>query len=90
MAELIATGTTLTNSADFTLAAGASTTLYLKDATGATVPPECIALVQVKSGAEYFNVGQLDGVNSMRVLTAIGTFRVSRLANTSAFGVDRD
>lgn len=90
MAELIASGTTETASADFTLTAGLSTTLYLKDAGGPTVPYNSTALVQIKSGTEYFTVGQLDDKAPAQVLTAVGTFRVLRLANSSAFGVDRD
>lgn len=90
MAELIASGTTEAASADFTLTAGGSTTLYLKDAAGSAVPYNSTALVQIKSGTEYFTIGQLDDKNPAQVLTAIGTFRVLRLANSAAFGVDRD
>ena len=89
MAELIASGTTQVDSADFTLA-NASTTLYLKNASGGSVPPLSAATVQIKSGGLYFNVGILTGLEPLRVLTATGTFRVRRHVSDSSFGVDRD
>lgn len=91
MAELIATSSVQADSGDFTLVAGSSTTLYLKDAAGPTLPFGAAALVQVKSGTEYFTIGTLDDSAPAQVLTAVGTFRVRKLASsTGAFGVDRD
>lgn len=92
MAELIASSAGQADSADIALTAGASTTLYLKTAS-ATLPRDAVALVQVKSGSNYFTVGQIDAANPMQVLTAVGTFRVRKLAAAetgSSFGVDRD
>jgi hypothetical protein len=62
MAELIASGTTEADSADFTLAAGEQATLFLKDAAGATVTtPHGVAQVLIKSAdGEYFLIGKLD------------------------------
>lgn len=90
MAELIASGTTEADSADFTLTAGTSATLYLKDAAGSSVPPLSTAEVQIKSGTEYFTVGTLNIRAPAQVLTAVGTFRVRRMASAAAFGVDKD
>lgn len=90
MAELIATGTAEANSADFTLAAGDQVTLFLKDAGGPRAPQDAIAKVQIKSaGAEYFDVGQIDSNTPAKVLAAPGTYRVKRMANSAAFGVDK-
>lgn len=90
MAELIASGTTQVDSADFVLSAGSSATLFLKSAAGNSVPPLCAAYVQIKSGTEYFNIGTIDGNHPITVLTAAGTFRVRKLANIAAFGVDQN
>ena len=90
MAVLVALNVALVNSPDFTLANG-SITLYLFDAAGPTVPTTSIALVQIKSDSgEYFTVGQIDGAVPVKVLEASGTYRVSKLADTAAFGVGRD
>ena len=89
MAELIAPGTTAANSADFTLTDGQSATLYLKTA-GPAIAPASIAVIQVKSGASYFTIGQLTTGDPMQVLQAAGTFRVVRKPHTIAFGVDKD
>lgn len=90
MAELIASGTTEADSADFILTAGGSATLYLKDAAGSAVAPLSTAEVQIKSGTEYFTIGTLNIQNPAQVLTAVGTFRVRRMASATAFGVDKD
>lgn len=97
MAELIASGTTEANSADFTLAAGSSTTLYLKRTSGPGLPADAEALVQIKSGTEYFTVGRLTSAAPAQVLSATGTFRVKRMpafgahgTTPLAYGVDRD
>lgn len=88
---LIASGTTATTSSDFTLAAGESTTLFLIDAAGTDVAFASQALIQIKetnSGA-YFTIGRLDSNTPGQVLSAPGTFRVSRAASDVAFGVAR-
>ncbi len=90
MAELIASGTTESASADFTLAAGESATIFLKDAAGSAVSPLSFAEVQIKSAdAQYFTVDTLSIARPALVLTAVGTFRVLRMANSAAFGVDK-
>jgi hypothetical protein len=90
MAELIATGTAQADSADFALTDGQSTTIFLKDAAGTTVPPLCNAAVQIKSAdLEYFTVGTIDGLTPAKVLQAPGTYRVRKHASADAFGVDR-
>jgi len=90
MATLIASSTAQADSADFTLAAGASTTLYLVDASGESVDSFSNVAVQIKSGLEYFTIGSLSGARPCLVLDAIGTFRIRKFAAPVAFGVDRD
>lgn len=91
MAELIATGTAQADSADFTLAAGDSAVLYLKDAAGAQVGANSIARVQIKSAdGQYFTVGELNCREVAKVLSGAGTYRVRRLASDEAFGVDKN
>lgn len=90
MAELIASGTTTAQSADFDVEAGASASLFLKSASSQTLPYDALAIVQVKSAdATYFDVGVLTATDPMKVLQAAGTFRVSRVAASSAYGVDK-
>lgn len=91
MAELIASGTAQADSADFTLAAGETATLYLKDAAGAQVGSESIASVQIKSSdGQYFTIGELNCREVAKVLSGAGTYRVRRLASGEAFGVDKN
>lgn len=92
MAELIPSTTAQADSADFTLAAGDSATLYLKNPSGPPLPRDAVAQVQIKSGANYYTVGVLTFLSPGQVLTAIGTFRVRKLVSSfnEAFGVDRD
>ena len=89
MAELISVGTSEATSLDITLAAGASTTLYLKSAT-AQLPPAATADVQIKSGLNYYTVGQLTYARPLQVLAATGVFRVVRNPSGTAFGVDQN
>ncbi len=87
MAELLAIGTTLAASADFTLT-GESSTLFLTAA--AAQVPQCVALVEIKSAAgTYHIIGKLDEYNPAKVLTGPGTYRVSRQVCTTGVGVDR-
>lgn len=90
MAEIIASGTTQADAVDFTLAAGASANLYLKDAAGPQLPPDAVAYVQIKSGTQYFTVGELNCREPAKVLAGAGTYRVRKMASTAAFGVDKD
>lgn len=90
MAELIATGTTAADSADFELSDGESTTLFLKKATSGSVDVSAFAEVQIKdAGGAYHPVTGLSFHQPSIVLAAPGTYRVSRPASSTAFGVDR-
>jgi hypothetical protein len=89
MAELIAPITGAFDSAPFTILAGDSVTLLLKDAVGPYCPPNCVVFVQQQSsGGEWFTVGQLDTQTPAKVLLAAGTFRVSKPVSADAYGAD--
>lgn len=71
---------------DFTLAAGASTTLSLY---GSTRPFGAASVERLVAG-NYISIGLLtDGV-PLQILSATGTFRVSKGPSQNATGVDRD
>lgn len=89
MAELIAAGTTEVDSSDFTIADGESVTVFLKSGTGGRVVDGAKATVSIKSsGGHYFPVGELNHNAPAQVIQANGTFRVTRHANATSFGVD--
>lgn len=91
MAELIAAGTTDANSADIVLADGASSTVFLKSGTGAVIVTGARAAIQIKSsGGHYFTVGTLDRDAPAKAILGPGTFRIVRVANADAFGVDAE
>lgn len=86
MANIIASGTTDADSAEFTLAAGESATLFLTGASG----PGAIAQVRIKAADGSFStIGGLSKDAPARVLSGAGTYKVSRSAGTPAFGVDK-
>ena len=89
MAELIAAGTADANSADIVLADGASSTVFLKSGTGGPIVLGARATIQIKSSDNYyFTVGALDRDSPAQAIMGPGTFRVIRVANAAAFGVD--
>lgn len=91
MAELIAAGTADANSADIVLTDGGSSTVFLKSGTGGVIVEGARGVIQIKSsGGHYFTVGTLDRDNPATAILGPGTFRVVRLANASAFGVDAE
>jgi hypothetical protein len=86
MAALLATGTTAAQSADFTLA-GESSTLFL--VSTASVLPQSSCDIQIKgANLVYQTIGTLTTATPCLVLSAPGTYRVSRLAGPDV-GVDR-
>ena len=85
MAEIIASGTTTTSSAEFTLAEGATAMLSLAAPSAASV-----ADVEIKTTAGAFvPVGSLDRSAAAQLLSGPGTFRVTRRATSEAFSVDK-
>lgn len=91
MTSLIASTDAQAASADIVLTAGQNTSLYLTGSVSGTyVDSAALAFIQIKSGSQYYTIGQLDALNPAKVLSAIGTFRVLKQACAAAFGVDRD
>lgn len=91
MAEILAPTTAAANSLDQVIAAGTSLTMLLKPATGAAPLSQLSASVTISSktsGGDYLPVASLTPGNPSVVLTAVGTFRVSKAASTVAYGVD--
>lgn len=87
MANIIASGTTAADSAEFTLAAGDSTVLLL---TG-TPASDARAVVRIKAADGTFHrAGELTGQYPAQSLTGAGTYKVSKVASSSAYGVDRN
>lgn len=73
----------LADSADFTLAAGESATLAIKDATAPILDASSRAAVQLKDdGGAYWTVYTLTGIDGACVLAAPGTYRVRRINGT--------
>jgi hypothetical protein len=75
-----------TSSSDFTLAAGSSTTLALY---GPVRPFGTVSIERLVAG-NYIPIGLLTDGNPIQVLTANGTFRVSKGPSQTQTGVDRD
>lgn len=87
--NLLTAGTTAANSSDFTLAAGESATILLKDAAGPRLSQGATVYIDMKDDAgQYFEIDRLNIDKPAVVLTAIGTFRVRRPAGVSV-GVSR-
>lgn len=90
MAELIATGTTDLDSSEFTLSAADSVTLSLKSATDPNIPAGAQAVILLKTSASTFvRLGFLNEQMPAQVLLAPGTYKVTRRACATAYGVDK-
>lgn len=86
--ELIADGTTLANSSDFTLTAGSPRTLYICH-TGQTI--DVRYYIQHKnSGGTYQTSAVLTVVNSPMTLDGSGVFRAQRQPGANASSLDID
>lgn len=91
MANLIASGTTLANSADIVLAANEEATLSLLIDVGGSDAAQPVAYVQKKgSDNAWYTYGELNRLQPSMVLRAAGTYRVQRQAYGTAFAVDKD
>lgn len=88
--EILATGTAAGDSTDVVVAAGTPVTVFLKAATSIPVPSDALAEVKVKSvGLTYHTIGVLTGKQPALVIDGPGTYQVSRIAGTAAFGIDK-
>lgn len=91
MAELIAAGTSQANSADFTIAAGASNTFYIKPPNGisAAAPSGVTFVLQHKTpNGDYDQVATFDSTNTPAVVSGAGTYRMQRQVTSNAAGMD--
>ncbi len=85
--QILATGSGAANSADTTVAAGATLSVALKDAAGTVVPKGAIVNILLKDDAgQYFKVGSLN-YGQPAVQIGPGTYRFTRLANGVSVGV---
>ena len=83
-AEILAIGTTTTNSADVVVAAGSNLTVCLKDAAGPVVAPNARVRIQLKDDAgQYFTIDTLSPQKPAVVISAAGTYRFRRDAAVS-------
>lgn len=92
MAELIASGTTAANSADFTVLSGSPVNISLHDADG-VFSNDVAATVFIKSSAGVYRAvsgGNLSAQRAELVIDGPGTYRVTKYASVVAFGVDKD
>lgn len=87
LVELLPVATTTATSADFSNTVGTTTTLALKSTT--PLAPTSNASIQFKNASgTYTPFGTLSGSDPVKILSAVGTFRVVKDANAVAFGVD--
>jgi hypothetical protein len=92
MANIIPSGTGDATSAEFTLAAGDTATLFITSPTADDATPGVLAKVQIKAASGAFTtVGELKYGQLARVLSGAGTYRVWRPAQAAgmAFGVEK-
>lgn len=89
MPEILAIATTELSSGEFTLGVADAVTLSLKfPSTGAGTSAQALVLLKTSS-TSFVQIGSLTLNEPAKVLAAPGTFKVTRLACTSAFGVDK-
>lgn len=82
--QLLAVGTTATDSGDLVVAAGSPVTVALNDAAGVKVAAGAKVLVLLKDPAgEYFKVGALGTEIPALVIDGPGTYKFRRLAGVS-------
>lgn len=82
--EILAVGTTATDSSDVVVAAGATLTVCLKDASGAHVEPGAEVRISLKDdGGQYFQVDSLTGSRPALVIGGAGTYRFKRMPGVS-------
>lgn len=91
MASYIASGTSESRGADFTLVDGQGALLSLTAATGSQrIPPGARAVVEYKTSDNvYLPLGELTPNDPAKLLAGPGTFAVTRKACNVAVGVDK-
>lgn len=86
-ATILASGTTAATSTDITVAAGATVTVGLFTADAAGIPASHSAVVMQDTPGGDVAAFDLTGAQPSQVISGPGTFRVTRRAGTTSFGV---
>jgi len=82
--EILAVGTTASNSSDVVVQDGESLTVCLKDVAGPNVAGGALVHVLLKDDAgQYFRIDALASGKIALVIVAPGTYRFSRVAGVS-------
>jgi len=93
MAELLPVGTSSASSADFTIAAGGSAIVALKNATGSSIALGASVDIELKIGSLYFFVYTMTRSSPARIIQgdalAATTWRVTRAATGVPSGVQQ-
>lgn len=85
MANIIASGSSALDSAEFTLTTD-SATLYITGATGV-----CMATVRIKGADGTFStIGELTNQYPAKLLSGAGTYKVTRAATGGSCAVDKN
>lgn len=82
--EYIASGTSRTRGAEFTVAEGQQVTVNLAGIAGVRRP---MAHVQIKSGSVWDTVATLNAERPAYTIVGAGTYAILREANASAFAI---
>lgn len=90
MASILSSAVTQADSSEFTLTAADVATLSLFSAAAPSLPTDAVAEIKLNTSASaYVVIGRLTAQTPVLVLSAPGTFLVTRKANAVAFGVDK-
>lgn len=89
--NLLSVGTSSDPSADFIVASGEQLTLALKSASSSNNFPNAQVYIQLKDDAgKYWTIETLGFTKPAVILSAAGTYRLVRKANSKAVGVFSD
>lgn len=87
--EYLAVSAAAATGADLTVTAAVPVTISLKTAVDGGLHQFSNVTVQFKSaGGQYQDCGSVTGTNPVRVLSAVGTYRLVKAAAPVAYGVD--
>lgn len=90
MAELIATGTTLVTSSEFTLTSTDVVTISLKSATDPVLPSSAQAVINLKtSSGTFIPLGSVTSSTPAILLNGPGTYTITRPVQSLGVGVDK-
>lgn len=91
MANILAIGSSGLSSSDFTVISGSPTTVHLIQSTTGNVANMPAVTIDLKgSNGTYLTIGALTSSDPARVITAAGTYRVTRISGSAPVGVDTE